>query len=224
MWAGRRPIGTAVMTVLLAGCGTVTVQPPLNSSLGWEALRAVGDFRKAPVHVGIFIDPGVRDLAFEATQSGGPAGQAVYTIRAGQAIAAKVVKLALLTFEGVSLVERREDAPPLLLQVTLQQEQPTYTLDVQTRGNLYEVVARADVRLRASLADRGDTIWVGTARVTDELRTGGVKGSGLGNEVVDISRAISETTDIVTDRLVADLMRQARRSDGLRRYLEAQRQ
>lgn len=210
------------MATLLAGCGTVNVQPPLSSSLGWEALQAVGDFRRAPVHVGILVDPGVRDLVFEVTQSGG-AGQAVYTIRAGQAIAAKIVKLALHQFEGVSLVERRDDAPPLLLQVTLQQEQPAYSLDVQTRGNIYEVTTRVDVRLRASLADRGALIWVGTARVTDELRTGGVKGSGLGNAVVDISRAISETTDIVTDRLVAELMRQARRSEGLRKYLEAQR-
>jgi hypothetical protein len=41
--------------------------------------------------------------------------------------------------------------------------------------------------------------------------------------VVDLSRAISETVDRATDRLMADLMRQVRRSDSLRQYLEEKR-
>ncbi|GIX46090.1 MAG: hypothetical protein KatS3mg131_0301 [Candidatus Tectimicrobiota bacterium] len=219
----RRMVVLTVSLALLTACGQVTVQPTLSSSVAIEALEELGEIRRAPVHVGILIDQKLRDLVFRVERPVGVVGQAVYNVAAGRAIAAKLIKLASYQFEEISLVQDRQNAPPLLLTVGLQQEQPGLTVDVARRGitALYDVKTKIDLRLRATLHNRGEQIWVGTARVTEELQTGGLEGSG---GAIDISRGISESIDRATDRLVANLMRQVRRSASLKKYLEEQRQ
>jgi hypothetical protein len=86
---------------------------------------------------------------------------------------------------------------------------------------MVDVRTKIDLRLRAALTDQGAPIWGGASRITDEIQTGALEQSG--GAVVDLSRAISQTVDRATDRLVADLMRQVRRSDSLRLYLEEKR-
>lgn len=201
---------------LVVGCGKVTMQPTLSSSVGLEAFEELGQIQRAPAHVAVLIDPSLRDLLFRLEH-----GQAIYNVAAGRAIAVKVVKMASYMFNEVSIVKNRDDAGRLLLQVGLQQEQSGLAVDVTQRffTVMYDVSTKIDFRLRASLTDRGETIWVGTARVTDEVKTGGLEAGGA----IDISRAISETVDRATDRLVADLMRQVRRSESLKKYLEGKR-
>ena len=86
---------------------------------------------------------------------------------------------------------------------------------------MVDVRTKIDLRLRAALTDQGAPIWVGDPRIIDEIQTGALEQSG--GAVVDLSRAITETVDRATDRLMADLMRQVRRSDSLRQYLEEKR-
>lgn len=208
--------------LLLGGCGQVTVRPTLSASVGFEALQALGEIRRAPLHVGILVDSQLHDLTFRLDRQVGAVGQVVYVIPVGKVIAAKVVKLASYQFKDISIVKSSEGAPPLLLRVSLQQEEPGFTVEAARRGLsvMYDISSKIDLRLRATLTDQGDPIWVGTARVTDEVKTGGVEGSGA---MIELSRGISETVDRATDRLVANLMRQVRRSDSLRKYLEEKR-
>jgi hypothetical protein len=215
-------IALIAITLAVTSCGQVVVQPTLSNSVGYEALQELGDLRRAPVHVGVLIEPDLRDLMFSIEREIGAGSQVLYKIPVGRAIAAKVVKLAGYQFSDVSVLAGRENAPPLLLHVSSQKEQPALDVDVSRRGLsvLYDVSSRVDLRLRASLSDASGPIWVGTARVTDEIKSGGLEGSGA---AIDISRALAETVDRATDRLVADLMRQVRRSSGLRQYLEARR-
>lgn len=202
----------AFLLLFVSSCGKVTMQPALSSSVGFDAFQELGHIRRAPVHVAILIDQKLLDLVFHLEH-----GSAKYNAEAGKAIAAKVVKLASYLFDEVSIVKKRDAAAPLLLHVGLQSEQPGLAVDVSKRflSSMYDVSTKIDIRIRASLADRTGTIWVGAARVTDELQTGALEASGG----IDISRAISETLDRSTDRLVADLMRQVRRSESLARYL-----
>jgi hypothetical protein len=86
---------------------------------------------------------------------------------------------------------------------------------------MVDVRTKIDLRLWAALTNQGAPIWVGAPRITDEIQTGALEQSG--RAVVDLSRAINETVDRATDRLMADLMRQVRRSDSLRQYLEEKR-
>jgi hypothetical protein len=168
--------------------------------------------------VTIFIQPELRNLTFQLEQ-----GPAVYQVPVGRVIAAKLVKLASYQFSKVSLITERSSASGLLLDVGLQQEQRGLTADVDRRGLtvMVDVRTKIDLRLRAALTDQGAPIWVGAPRITDEIQTGALEQSG--GAVVDLSRAISETVDRATDRLMADLMRQVRRSDSLRQYLEEKR-
>jgi hypothetical protein len=206
------------LIILGVGCGQVTMQPILSSSVSIEAFEELGEIRRAPVHVAILIQPELRNLTFQLEQ-----GPAIYHVPVGKVIAAKLVKLASYQFNEVSLVRERSTTSGLLLDVGLQQEQPGLTADVDRRGLtvMVDVRARIDLRLRATLTDRDATIWVGAPRVTEEIQTGALEQSG--GAAVDLSRAISETVDRATDRLVADLMRQVRRSDNLRQYLEERR-
>lgn len=213
---GRQWVLWLVPVLLVAGCGKVTMQPSLSSSVGFEAFEQLGKIQRAPIHVAVLIDPKLRDLVFRLEH-----GAVIYDIAAGRAMAAKIVKLASYMFAEVSIVSNRDNIHPLLLNVGLQQEQPGLSVDVSRRAftAMSDISTKVDFRLRAVLTDQGETVWVGTARVTDEVKTGGLAGQGG----IDLSRAISETVDRATDRLVADLMRQVRRSESLRKYLEGRR-
>lgn len=213
---GRKFSVLWILPFFVASCGKVTMQPTLSSSVGFEAFEQLGHIQRAPVHVAVLIDPKLRDLVFHLEH-----GPAIYNIEAGRAMAAKIIKLASYMFDEVSIVSKRDEASPLLLNVGLQQEQPGMSVDVSQRifTAMSDISTKVDFRLRAALTEHGETIWVGTARVTDEVKTGGLTGQGG----IDLSRAISETVDRATDRLVADLMRQVRRSESLKKYLEGQR-
>jgi hypothetical protein len=206
------------LALLAGGCGHVTMQPTLSSSVSIEALEELGEIRRAPAHVTIFIDPELRDLNFQLTH-----GPVDYQVPVGRVIAAKLVTLASYQFSEVSIVRQRPDAATLLLHVGLQGEQPGLTTDVERRGLtvMVDVRTKIDLRLRAALGDGGRPIWVGASRITEEIQTGVLEQTG--SAAADLSRAISETVDRATDRVVADLMRQVRRSESLRQYLEAKR-
>jgi hypothetical protein len=206
------------LALLAAGCGHVTMQPTLSSSVSIEALEELGEIRRAPAHVTIFIDPELRDLNFQLTH-----GPVDYQVPVGRVIATKLVKLASYQFSEVSIVRQRPDTATLPLHVGLQGEQPGLTTDVERRGLtiMVDVRTKVDLRLRAVLGDRGTSIWVGASRITEEIQTGVLEQTG--GAAADLSRAISETVDRATDRVVADLMRQVRRSESLRQYLEAKR-
>jgi hypothetical protein len=206
------------LALLVVGCGQVMMQPTLSSSVSIEALEELGEIRRAPAHVTIFIEPELRDLSFQLTH-----GPAIYQVPVGRVIAAKLVKLASYQFSEVSIVRQRPEAATLLLHVGLQGEQPGLTTDVERRGLtvMVDVRTKIDLRLRAALTDGGTPIWVGASRITEEIQTGVLEQTG--GAAADLSRAISETVDRATDRVVADLMRQMRRSESLRQYLEGQR-
>lgn len=194
------------------------MQPLLSSSVSIEALEELGEIRRTPVHVGILIDPELRNLTFHLEDRA-----AIYRLPVGRVIAAKVVKLATYLFSEVSVLKRAPDSSILLMRVALQGEQPGLSTDVERRGLtiMVDVKAKVDLRIRASIAAGSETIWVGASRVTEEIQSGVFEHGGL--HTPDISRPLSEAVDKATDVLVADLMAQVSRSDSLRRYLETRR-
>jgi hypothetical protein len=194
------------------------MQPLLSPSVSIEALEELGEIRRVPSRVGILIEPELRNLTFQIEQRA-----AIYHLPVGRVIAAKLVKLATYMFNEISVLKKAPETPMLLMRVALQGEQPGLSTDVERRGLtiMVDVTAKIDLRLRASLADGADTIWVGASRVTQEIQSGVFEHGGL--HTPDISRPLSEAIDKATDLLVADLMSQVRRSDSLRQYLEARR-
>lgn len=203
----------------LSGCGQVSVKPTLSSSVGYEALEQLGEIKRVPLHVGIYINPRVRELHFNVEQAVGAVGQTIYTVPAGKVVAAKLIKLATYQYDQISILKDTSNWNGLLLDVDLQKEQPEFVVSTSRRGLtvMYDFTAKVDFRLKASPADAGERVWVGAARVTDEFQTGGLENTG---GMIDMSRGISEVVDRVTDQIVADLMNQVRRSESLKNYLK----
>jgi hypothetical protein len=78
------------------------------------------------------------------------------------------------------------------------------------------VVAKIDARLRANLSQNGQSVWVGHARMTQEMLSG-----GAAYGVTEGSAQAAELTNRLSDLLVADLMLQMQKSGELKKFLEA---
>ncbi|MBI3325184.1 MAG: hypothetical protein HYZ81_00565 [Nitrospinae bacterium] len=204
----------------MSGCAQhVTIRPPLNTSLGYQVYEALGEVNRAPVHVGLLIEQPLQELTFSYQ---GSLGTVVAPI--GQVLAAKIVHLVSLRFDRVTLIKSPDEAPPLLLRIALQGESPDIGIELKVHPNFltgastFDVIAKTDVRLRASLSDYGEQLWVGTARFVQEMASGGVAyGATEG------STQASDLMNRLTDQVIADLAQQIQRSSHLKAYLEGKR-
>jgi len=139
----------------------------------------------------------------------------------GEIVSAKLIQALSYKFDQIALVSGMENAPQMLLTIELEGEGPAVGVDIRqypvalTGGGTFEVVAKVDARLRATFTYNGQTVWVGHGRVVEELESG-----GAAYGVIEGSTQAAELTNRVTDRLVADLMVQMRRSVELKKVLE----
>ena len=82
-WHGLHRLGGGrwlclIVVILWVGCGRITMQKILSPSLSIEAFKELGQIRRAPVHVTIFIQPELRNLRFQLEQ-----GPAIYQVPVG---------------------------------------------------------------------------------------------------------------------------------------------
>jgi hypothetical protein len=82
-WHGLHRLGGGqwlclIVVILWVGCGRITMQTILSPSLSIEAFEELGQIRRAPVHVTIFIQPELRNLTFQLEQ-----GPAIYQVPVG---------------------------------------------------------------------------------------------------------------------------------------------
>jgi hypothetical protein len=68
-WHGLHRLGgerwlCLIMVILRVGCGWISVQPILSSSLSIEAFEELGQIRRAPVDMTIFIQPDFLDARY----------------------------------------------------------------------------------------------------------------------------------------------------------------
>lgn len=214
-----RKVYWLAMLIFLTGCARhVTIRPPVSTSLGYVVFQELGEIYRAPLHVGLLIDKQLQDLT---THHSGGLGTVEVPI--GQILAAKLIKLVSYKFERITLVTNRSNAPPLLLHIGLQGENPSVGVDIDMSASLtgvttFDVIAKIDLRLRATLTDNEQTVWVGAARLVEEMKSGGVAYGAM-----DGATQASDITNRVTDLLVSRLAQQMRRSESLRRFLENKR-
>jgi len=205
------------LLVALLACGQhVTVRPAVSTSLGYPVFKAMGEIRRYPLHVGLFIDPKLEEENIRVTRELGTA-----EIAFGQIVAAKVMQALSYKFERLTFVTDPTMGPPLLLALSLEGENPAVGVDlnqyptVLTGAGTFEYVAKVDARLRITLSENGQQVWLGFARVVKEMTSG-----GAAYGVIEGSSQASDITNRVTDELVADLMLQMQRSVELRKFLE----
>ncbi len=173
-----------------------------------------------PVHVGLLLD---KKLTTETIRISRELG--TVEVAFGEIISAKLIQALSYRFERITLITNPENAPPLLIHVALEGEKPAVGVDVEqypvalTGAATFDVIAKVDARLRATLTENGQTVWIGHARVVEEMRSG-----GAAYGVYEGSTQASDITNRVTDRLVADLMLQMRKSSALKKFLEEKKQ
>jgi hypothetical protein len=207
---------TATMSSVFGCAKHVTVHPPVNTSLGYPVFEALGEINRAPLHIGLFLEPKLKEEKIRITRELGTAEIAI-----GEVISSKVIQALSYRFERISLVTDPKNAPPLLITIGLEGEGPAIGVDINQYPHLgggatFEVVAKVDARLRANLSDNGQSVWVGHARMTQEMLSG-----GAAYGVIEGSTQAAELTNRLSDLLVADLMLQMRRSEELKKFLEA---
>jgi hypothetical protein len=205
------------LLILLSSCARqVTIRPPISSSLGYVVFKELAEIHRAPLHVGLLIENQLQELII---QHSGELGTAEVPI--GQVLAAKIIKLVSYKFERITLIEDRNEAIPILMHMSLQGEQPSVGVEIDKTTNIltgattFDVIAKVDLRLRATLTDNGETIWIGTARLVEQIKSG-----GAAYGVLEGATQTSDITNRITDALMADLAQQMRRSQNLQRYLE----
>lgn len=202
--------------ILLTGCVRhVTIRPPVSTSLGYEVFQELGEIYRAPLHVGLLIDKNLQELTIHHSEALGTA-----EVPIGQILAAKLIQLFSYKFERITLVTDHSNAPPLLLHIGLQGEDPSVGIDIDMSTGLsgastFDVIAKIDLRLRATLTDSEQTVWVGAARLVEEMKSGGVAYGAF-----DGATQASDITNRVTDLLVSKLAQQMRRSESLKTFLE----
>lgn len=203
--------------IFFTGCAArnVTIRPPVTTSLGYVVFQELGEINRAPLHVGLFIDKKLQDLTIHHSEGLGTA-----EIPIGHVLAVKLIKLFSYKFERITLVTNRSKAPPLLLHVGLQGENPSVGIDIDISTGFsgvstFDVIAKIDLRLRATLTDSEQTVWVGTARLVEEMKSGGVAYGAF-----DGATQASDLTNRVTDLLLSKLAQQMRRSESLKAFLE----
>ncbi len=204
--------------LFITGCARhVTIRPPVTTSLGYVVFQELGEINRAPLHVGLFIDKKIQELTIYHSESLGTA-----EIPIGQVLAVKLIKLFNYKFERITLVTNRSKAPPLLLHIGLQGENPSVGIDIDSSTGIsgastFDVIAKVDLRMRATLTYNEQTVWVGTARLVDEMKSG-----GAAYGVFDGATQASDLTNRVTDLLLSKLAQQIRRSESLKAFLEKQ--
>jgi hypothetical protein len=210
-------LSLSALLISLLACGQhVTVRPAVSTSLGYPVFKAMGEIRRYPLHVGLFIDPKLEEESIRVTRELGTA-----EIAFGQIVAAKVIQALSYKFERLTFVTDPTNAPPLLLALSLEGENPAVGVDLNkypiglSNAGTFEYVAKVDARLRITLSENGQQVWLGFARVVKEMTSG-----GAAYGVIEGSSQASDITNRVTDELVADLMLQMQRSVELRNFLE----
>jgi hypothetical protein len=179
----------------------------------------MGEIRRYPVHVGLFIDPKLEAEMISVTRDLGTA-----EIAFGQVVSAKVIQALSYKFERITFVTNPAQAPSLLLSLAMEGENPSVGVDINqyrvalSQAATFDVVAKVDARMKVTLSENGQQVWTGYARVVGEATSGG---AGFG--VMEGSSQAVDITNRITDELVADLMTQMQRSTELRRFLEEKR-
>ncbi len=208
------------IAALIGGCGQhVTVTPPVTTSLGYRVFQAMGEINRAPVHVGLLIDPKLQQETIRVTRELGTA-----EIPFGEVVSSKLIQALSYKFERITLVTNSENAPPLLLAIALEGENPAVGVDIKTYpvglsgAGTFDIIAKVDARLRVILTENSIQVWVGHARVVEELKSG-----GAAYGVFEGSSQATDITNRVTDQLVADFMLQMQRSDELKKFLQGKR-
>lgn len=204
---------------IFSGCAKhVTIRPPVNTSLGYTVFQALGEIHRSPLHIGLHLEPKLRTETIRVSRELGTAEIAI-----GEILSAKLIQALSYKFARITLTDDPKSAPPLLLIIALEGEAPAVGVDIHSYPHLsgastFEVVAKVDARLRATLSDNGRAVWVGHARVVEEMQSGGAAyGAAEG------STQAAELTSRMSDRLVADLMLQMQRSTELKKTLEEKR-
>jgi hypothetical protein len=205
------------MLLFVTGCAKhVTIRPPLNASLGFPVFQALGEINRAPVHIGLLLEPKLQNEKISLSRDLGTAEIAV-----GEVLSSKLIQALSYKFERITLVTDISNAPSLLLSIGLDGEGPAVGVDMAmyshlgSAGGTFEYTAKVDTRLRATLSDEGESIWIGHARMVEEMVAG-----GAGYGVIEGSSQAAELTSRITDKLVADLMLQMQRSTELKKFLE----
>lgn len=204
-----------VMVLATACAKNVTIRPPVSTSLGYSVFQALGEINRVPVHIGLLLDPKLRAETIRVSRE-----LATAEIAFGEIVSAKLIQALSYKFERITLVDGG-NAPPLLLHLTLEGEQPSVGVDIRqyptvlTGAATFEVVAKVDARLRATLTNKGQTVWIGHARVVEEMESG-----GAAYGVAEGSTQAADLANRATDKLVADLMLQIRRSSELTKFIE----
>jgi hypothetical protein len=175
----------------------------------------MGEINRYPVHVGLFVDHKLEEEMIRV-----PGDLGTTEIEFGKIVAAKVMQALSYKFERITFVQNVTSAPPLLLTIALEGENPSVGVDINqyphiSGASTFDIVAKVDARMLITLSENGEQVWVGHARVVGEATSGGAAyGVSEGNaQAVDI-------TNRVTDELVADLMTQIQKSNELRKFLE----
>src|SRR3989304_10577958 len=93
-------LSLSALLVALSACGQhVTVRPAVSTSLGYSVFKAMGEIRRYPLHVGLFIDPKLEAESIRVTRELGTA-----EIAFGQIVAAKVIQALSYKFERLTFV------------------------------------------------------------------------------------------------------------------------
>jgi hypothetical protein len=204
----RFAMTAALISTLIACVPPTQIQPVLSNSVGLEALEELGEIKRAPVQVGMVIAEDVRNLTLTAEYQ-----HALYSIPVGRALAAKIIKLASYQFEDIIILGSTDASAPIVLSISTPHEKPNLSVSVtqQVLNDRYEALVQINLMLQAHLMENGKEIWTGTARGAQYTFNGGFAGTSG----IDLSRNLSDAVDQATDRLIADLMKQVRRSEPL---------
>jgi len=101
------------------------------------------------------------------------------------------------------------------MSFALEGENPSVGVDINNYGSTFDVVAKVDARMRITLTESGQQVWIGHARVVGEETSGGA--------AYGIAEGSSQATDITnraTDDLIADFALQLERSREFKNFFE----
>jgi hypothetical protein len=107
----------------------------------------MGEIRRYPLHVGLFIHP---KLEAETISVTGDLGTA--EIAFGQIVSAKVIQALSYKFERITFVANPAQAPSLLLSLAMEGENPSVGVDLNhyqvfmSQAATFDVVAKVDAR------------------------------------------------------------------------------
>ncbi len=218
---GRKTLGQILVfffsLMFFSSCAEhVTVTPPVSTSLGYGVFEAMGEIHRYPVHLGLFIDPKLRDETIRVSRELGTA-----EIPVGQVVAAKIIQVLSYKFERLTFVKDQNNGPPVIFSVALEGENPSVGVDINqhpvglSAAATFDVVAKVDARLRMTLTENGQQIWIGHARVVKEMTSG-----GAAYGVTEGSNQATDITNRVTDELMVDFVRQIQRSSEFNNFFQ----